>query len=326
MLRSGARAATQHTATQHEGVAHERTNAIGRTMIETHDLRRTFKTRGGEVDAVQGVDLDGRRGGGLRLPRSQRRRQDDDPADAGDAPAADVGGEATVAGARPRAASRRGPRAHRLRPAGRLAPIRRRPAGASSSSRAGCTAWTAATRPARAAEVLDALDLEEAADRDDQHLLRRHAPPAGRRPRHRPSAGRPLPRRADHRPRPAGPGRACGTRSASSRDAGTTVFLTTHYLEEADALSDRLAIIDHGRIVAEGTADELKRQIAGDVVTIGVDGAGRARARRSSAAQPFVREATLDGDLVRLYVDQGEAAVPQLLRVLDGAGLRAQTI
>ena len=54
------------------------------------------------------------------------------------------------------------------------------------------------------------------------------------------------------------------------RQFGTTVFLTTHYLEEADALADRVAIIDHGRIVAEGTADELKRQVAGDVVTLGV--------------------------------------------------------
>ncbi len=56
------------------------------------------------------------------------------------------------------------------------------------------------------------------------------------------------------------------------RELGTTVFLTTHYLEEADALADRLAIIDHGQIVAEGTADSLKRQVAGDVITLGIDG------------------------------------------------------
>src|SRR5215468_6636612 len=55
------------------------------------------------------------------------------------------------------------------------------------------------------------------------------------------------------------------------RDArDTTVFLTTHYLDEADALCDRLLIIDHGRIVAEGSPEELKQRIAGDVVTIGV--------------------------------------------------------
>ena len=63
------------------------------------------------------------------------------------------------------------------------------------------------------------------------------------------------------------------------RDTGTTVFLTTHYLEEADALSDRIAIIDHGKIVALGTPDELKRQVAGDVVVVGTDNAERPRAR-----------------------------------------------
>src|SRR5208337_3623099 len=50
------------------------------------------------------------------------------------------------------------------------------------------------------------------------------------------------------------------------RDTGTTIFLTTHYLEEADALSDRLAIMDHGKIVVQGTSRELKQQIAGDSV------------------------------------------------------------
>src|SRR6185312_15865770 len=55
------------------------------------------------------------------------------------------------------------------------------------------------------------------------------------------------------------------------RDAGLTVFLTTHYLEEADALCDRVAIIDHGTIVAVDTPAELKRQVAGDVVTLEVD-------------------------------------------------------
>ena len=55
------------------------------------------------------------------------------------------------------------------------------------------------------------------------------------------------------------------------RAAGTTIFLTTHYLEEADALADRLAIMDEGRIVVEGTPDSLKQQIAGDVVTLGLE-------------------------------------------------------
>ena len=109
------------------------------------------------------------------------------------------------------------------------------------------------------------------------------------------------------------------------REQGTTIFLTTHYLEEADALADRLAIIDHGLIVAEGTADELKRQVAGDVVTLGVDG-DPDHVLATVRGQSFVREANAEDGLVRLYVDQGDSAVPQLIRVLDDAGLRARTL
>ncbi|MDP9481640.1 MAG: DUF4162 domain-containing protein, partial [Chloroflexota bacterium] len=109
------------------------------------------------------------------------------------------------------------------------------------------------------------------------------------------------------------------------REQGTTVFLTTHYLEEADALADRLAIIDHGLIVAEGTADELKRQVAGDVVTLGIAG-DQDLVLATVRSQSFVREASAEDGLIRLYVDQGDSAVPELIRALDNAGLRAQTL
>jgi ABC-2 type transport system ATP-binding protein len=109
------------------------------------------------------------------------------------------------------------------------------------------------------------------------------------------------------------------------RDAGTTIFLTTHYLEEADALCDRLAIIDHGRIVAEGTPDQLKREISGDVVTVGVGGKAEP-ALALLAAQDFVREASLDSGQVRLVVEQGEVATPAILRLLDRHGLELETI
>jgi ABC-2 type transport system ATP-binding protein len=109
------------------------------------------------------------------------------------------------------------------------------------------------------------------------------------------------------------------------RDGGTTVFLTTHYLDEADALCDRLAIIDHGRIVAGGTGAELKHAIAGDVITVGVDSSAEL-VRQLLAAQPFVREASLVDGVVRLYVTDGEANLPQVLRLLDGQGLAPQTL
>jgi ABC-2 type transport system ATP-binding protein len=109
------------------------------------------------------------------------------------------------------------------------------------------------------------------------------------------------------------------------RESGTTVFLTTHYLEEADALCDMLAIIDHGKIVAEGSPSDLKREIAGDVVTIGVNGEGQ-KVVDLLCAQPFVREASLEDGLVRLYVDKGEEAVPAVLRLLDSQGLAPSTM
>ena len=79
-------------------------------------------------------------------------------------------------------------------------------------------------------------------------------------------------------------------------------------------------------IVAEGTADELKRQVAGDVVTLGVNGgAASTSSRPFGASRSCARRPSEDG-VVRLYVDRGETAVPLLLRVLDGAGLEASSI
>jgi ABC-2 type transport system ATP-binding protein len=110
------------------------------------------------------------------------------------------------------------------------------------------------------------------------------------------------------------------------RTGGMTVFVTTHYLDEADALADRIAIIDQGAIVAEGTPDALKREIAGDVVTVGVNGS-TPQAAELLGGQPCVRklEVREEGGL-RLYVDVGATAIPQLLRVLDGAHIELEAI
>jgi ABC-2 type transport system ATP-binding protein len=108
-------------------------------------------------------------------------------------------------------------------------------------------------------------------------------------------------------------------------ERGTTVFLTTHYLDEADALCDRVAIIDYGKIVAEGTPEELKREVSGDIVTLSVGGEQQ-RALDVLKDQPFVRESSLEDGLVRLYVDRGEEAMPTILRLLDSAGLQLMTI
>ena len=108
-------------------------------------------------------------------------------------------------------------------------------------------------------------------------------------------------------------------------DRGTTIFVTTHYLDEADALCDRVAIIDYGKIVAEGTPEELKRAVAGDVVTLSVAGE-QDRALDLIKAQPFVREAKVENGSVHLYVDRGEVAMPAILRLLDAAHMQIVTM
>ncbi len=115
---------------------------------------------------------------------------------------------------------------------------------------------------------------------------------------------------------------------AALRDHGTTVFLTTHYLEEADELCDRLMIMDHGEIVAEGSPRELKREIAGDTVLLTVhdhdDAAHRAEQRLRD--QPYVRELTTNGAALRLYVEDGASAMIEILRLLDGEGIGVQSL
>jgi ABC-2 type transport system ATP-binding protein len=112
-------------------------------------------------------------------------------------------------------------------------------------------------------------------------------------------------------------------------DRGTTVFLTTHYLEEADALCDRILVIDDGRIVAEGTPEVLKRQVSGDAVTLRLSDVGQLAEARTGVEKVLAARGeesggdtvTVDGDQLRLRVDDGGAALPDLLRALDADGV-----
>jgi ABC-2 type transport system ATP-binding protein len=111
------------------------------------------------------------------------------------------------------------------------------------------------------------------------------------------------------------------------RAEGMTVFITTHYLEEADALCDRIAIMDYGLMVAEGTPNDLKREISGDVVTVGLTREATPQAAELLDTQPYVAKLeTLDEGGLRLFVDQGATAIPQILRTIDGAGLALASI
>ncbi len=96
---------------------------------------------------------------------------------------------------------------------------------------------------------------------------------------------------------------------------GTTVFMTTHYLEEADALCDRVLVIDHGEIVAEGSPEELKRRVSGDSVDLLLADDAVA------AAAATVVGGTVDGAHVRLSVPSAVEALPRMFRALDDAGI-----
>jgi ABC-2 type transport system ATP-binding protein len=109
-------------------------------------------------------------------------------------------------------------------------------------------------------------------------------------------------------------------------NAGTTVFLTTQYLEEADQLCDRLAIIDRGEIVAEGTPEQLKSAMGHDVLTITIPDADHEAARTAVAGMPGVQQVVEERDALALYVDNGAQSVPLVVRRLDEAGLQAKAI
>jgi ABC-2 type transport system ATP-binding protein len=105
------------------------------------------------------------------------------------------------------------------------------------------------------------------------------------------------------------------------REGGTTVFLTTHYLDEADALCDRILVIDHGRIVAEGTPESLKRRVSGDVLTISLDGDPDV-ASALLAGLPGTREVASLGDAtLRLLTDHSDQTVVDVITTLRGAGI-----
>ena len=107
-------------------------------------------------------------------------------------------------------------------------------------------------------------------------------------------------------------------------EQGTTVFLTTHYLDEADALCDRILVIDAGRIVAEGSPDELKRRVSGDLVVVETDDPGRVAelaGALSDATDPVV-----DGSSVRFRVGDGHGTLLRLLRELDARGVATTSV
>lgn len=114
------------------------------------------------------------------------------------------------------------------------------------------------------------------------------------------------------------------------RDEGTTIVLTTHYLDEADTVSQRLLVVDHGTVIADGSPDELKERVDGDQVsfTTGTPHAAQ-RAAHVTDGMAGVRRSAVeshDETTVRMRVDRGDKVLPELLRTLDTVGVEPQTI
>ncbi|MHB8450230.1 MAG: ATP-binding cassette domain-containing protein [Mycobacteriales bacterium] len=108
--------------------------------------------------------------------------------------------------------------------------------------------------------------------------------------------------------------------------AGTTVFLTTQYMEEADQLAGRIAIIDGGRVVAEGTPDELKARLGHDVVTVELQDSDVEPGWARAAGLEGVAHVTATGRGIAVYVDNGAGAVAGLVRALEDAALVVRSV
>jgi ABC-2 type transport system ATP-binding protein len=112
-----------------------------------------------------------------------------------------------------------------------------------------------------------------------------------------------------------------------AREDGLTVLLTTHYLEEADHLAQRVAIIDHGQIVVEGAPDELKAELRGDAIQVELaDATPEATIRAAlGGLDSALREVVIEGRSLRARVDSGASALPAVLAALDAASIRVST-
>ncbi|MEO5798699.1 MAG: ABC transporter ATP-binding protein [Gemmatimonadales bacterium] len=100
------------------------------------------------------------------------------------------------------------------------------------------------------------------------------------------------------------------------RDDGITVVLTTHYMEEADRLCERVAIVDHGRILAEGTPEEIKRDAGGSSIVDVAFGGDRMAARAAVASMPGVKDVQESERGLRLVVDADGSVVPRVVSAL----------
>ncbi len=107
---------------------------------------------------------------------------------------------------------------------------------------------------------------------------------------------------------------------------GATVFLTTQYLEEADKLCDRLAIIDDGQIVAQGTPEQLKAEMGHDVVSVSVESVDIAATEAALSGLPGLERVLAEAGGLALYVEDGPSQIAEIVRRLEREGIRTGAI
>jgi ABC-2 type transport system ATP-binding protein len=114
--------------------------------------------------------------------------------------------------------------------------------------------------------------------------------------------------------------------AALAGEHGKTVLLTTHYLEEADQLAATVAIVDRGKVVAEGSPDELKARLRGDAVEVELGGEVNGTVHAALDRVSGVRDVTLEGRTVYARADDGARAIPTVLQALEAAGLEVAAV